>query len=62
MRDGYEVPAGVKLMEIDPRGRRANWTGIDNRGKTIAKAVTEAIALRGVSPVEKPESALQLAE
>jgi hypothetical protein len=42
-RDGSEVPAGVKLLEIDPRGRHAQWTGIDDRGRTIANAVMTAI-------------------
>lgn len=42
-RDGIDVPAGVKLIEIDPRGRRAQWTGIDDRGRVIAEATTEAI-------------------
>ena len=37
VRDGTEVPAGAKLLEVDARGRRANWTGIDGRGKVIAK-------------------------
>lgn len=45
VRDGTEVPAGAKLLEIDARGRRAHWTGIDGRGKVIAAAVTKAIAL-----------------
>jgi len=31
-----EVPEGVKLLEVDPRGAKANWTGIDSRGKIIA--------------------------
>lgn len=43
VRDGTEIPAGVKLLEIDPRGRKANWTGIDSRGQLIANAVGEAI-------------------
>ena len=47
-RDGSEVPAGVKLLEIDPRGRRAQWTGIDDRGRAIAKAALSAIQ-RGIS-------------
>lgn len=42
-RDGITVPAGVKLVEIDPRQRRAEWTGIDNRGRTIARASLEAV-------------------
>ena len=46
VRDGTEVPAGVKVLEIDPRGRRASWSGIDPRSQLIAKAVTKAISLR----------------
>jgi hypothetical protein len=44
VRDGTEVPAGAKLLEIDSRGRRANWTGIDDRGRLIATAVADAIS------------------
>jgi hypothetical protein len=48
-RDDVDVPANVKLVEIDPRGRKAQWTGIDSRGSTIAEATTCAIvALRRV--------------
>lgn len=43
-RDGSEVPSGVKLLEIDPRGRLAQWTGIDERGRAIAKATSNAIS------------------
>ncbi len=46
VRDGTEVPAGVKLLEIDPRGRRACWTGIDGRGASIAQATMAAIAMK----------------
>jgi hypothetical protein len=35
-RDGSEVPAYVKLVEIDPRGRHAQWTGTDDRSRTTA--------------------------
>lgn len=42
-RDGSEVPAGVKLLEIDPRGRHAQWTGTDERGRAIANATTAAV-------------------
>jgi xanthine dehydrogenase accessory factor len=45
VRDGTEVPAGVKLLEIDSRGRKAHWTGVDNRGQLIANAVAKAISL-----------------
>lgn len=44
VRDGTEVPADVKLLEIDPRGRRAQWTGIDERSRHIARATMAAIA------------------
>lgn len=42
-RDGTFAPGGVKLVEIDPRGRQACWTGTDERGRAIALAVVEAI-------------------
>lgn len=42
-RDGTLAPDGVKLVEIDRRGRQARWTGTDERGRAIAAAVVEAI-------------------
>jgi xanthine dehydrogenase accessory factor len=45
-RDGLQIPGGVKLLEIDPRGRAACWTGIDPRGDAIAKAVVRAVAIK----------------
>jgi len=47
VRDGLHVPAGVKLLEIDPRGREACWTGMDERGRAIARSVVAA-AQRGM--------------
>jgi xanthine dehydrogenase accessory factor len=49
VRDGTEVPAGVKLLEVDPRGRGASWIGTDNRGRTIATAVTKAVAIHNAN-------------
>ncbi|MEE3623999.1 hypothetical protein UCD39_08345 [Nitrospirillum sp. BR 11752] len=46
VRDGTEVPAGVKLLEVDPRIRGAVWAGIDDRAQTIAQAVGEALTPR----------------
>jgi hypothetical protein len=43
VRDGTEVPAGVKLLEIDPRGRNASWTGIETKARIIALSVVQAI-------------------
>ena len=45
VRDGTEVPARVKLLEVDPRGRHACWTGIDERGRAIAEATLKAVAI-----------------
>ncbi len=44
VRDGAEVPAGVKLLEIDPR-RHPSWTGVDERGRGVARATLNAIGL-----------------
>jgi hypothetical protein len=48
VRDGTEVPAGAKLLEIDPRGRGAVWKGIDARAQRIARGVAQAIASRRI--------------
>lgn len=60
VRDGTEVPAGVKLLEIDSRGRKAVWTGIDSRGQTIASAVTKAVADHKIVAAEKSRNMLHL--
>ena len=56
VRDGGEVAAGVKLLEIDPRGRLAQWTGIDERGRAIAKATLTAVQrhMTGASQKAQP--------
>jgi hypothetical protein len=46
VRDGSKVPRGVKLIEVDPRGRNAQWTGIDERSRAIALATLKAIRLK----------------
>lgn len=46
VRDSTLVPAGVKLLEIDARGRYAKWTGIDERCRAIAEATMKAIRVR----------------
>jgi hypothetical protein len=45
-RDGAFAPFGVKLIEIDPRGRAASWTGSDQRGRAIADGTIKAIRNR----------------
>lgn len=56
VRDGTEVPSGVKLLELDPRGRLASWTGLDARALIIAKAVTRALSFRTAKPAAKGAS------
>ena len=60
VRDGTEVPSGVKLLEIDSRGRQASWTGIDSRGQLIANAVAEAISRDAASLPERAGERLHL--
>lgn len=59
-RDGMEVAAGVKLLEIDTRGRRASWTGIDRRAHMIAAASVRAIALHKASAARQRSHTLHL--
>lgn len=58
VRDGTEVPAGVKLLEVDPRGRLARWTGTDGRACAIAGAVAKAVALHRATIEATPHPAL----
>lgn len=43
-RDGVSIRGRSKLIEIDPRGRNAQWTGMDARGQAIAEATATAVA------------------
>jgi xanthine dehydrogenase accessory factor len=54
VRDGLRVPANVKLLEIDPRGRSASWTGIDARSRAIAEAVVKAIRIKQAELTASP--------
>lgn len=42
-RDDTDVPARVKLIEIDARGRRAQWVGMDARGRLLADVTAQAL-------------------
>jgi xanthine dehydrogenase accessory factor len=54
VRDSTAVTVGVKLLEIDVRGRDARWTGIDERGRAIADATVKAIRLHA-APLLTPQ-------
>lgn len=45
-RDDCDIPAGVKIAEIDPRGRACRWSGMDERCETIAQAVMRGTRLK----------------
>ena len=51
VRDGCDVAAGVALAEIDPRGRHAQWTGIDAQGQALAQATLAAIRLHAADRI-----------
>lgn len=59
-RDGCEVPRGVKLLEIDCRGRHAQWSGMDDRGRTIAAAVMRAVNADAVAAQPAPRATAAL--
>jgi hypothetical protein len=42
-RDSAFAPAGVKLLEIDPRSRAEGWKDKDERGRLIAAATLKAV-------------------
>lgn len=43
VRDDTDVPAGAKLIEIDPHSRwQAHWTGIDERSRAVAETTARA--------------------
>jgi hypothetical protein len=63
VRDGSRVPARVKLLEVDPRDRRGQWTGIDDRSRSIAIATLKAIRLKqGLPTLTNPRSVSAPAE
>lgn len=51
VRDGTEVPEQVKLLEIDPRGRAAQWSGLDIRALRLAEATCAALDRHRARPM-----------
>ena len=43
---GIEVPAGLKIADVDPRGERENCFTISDKARTIGGSVLEAILTR----------------
>lgn len=59
VRPGSEVPSGMRLLEVDPRGAKAQCRGIPPRAAAIAAATLTA--LREVLDVPRPASQRELA-
>ena len=43
IRPGLEVPAGMKIADVDPRASIENCTTVSDKARAIAGAVLEAI-------------------
>ncbi len=43
VHDGADVPAGSKLLEVDPRGDCGQWAGIPPRAARIAEVTLQAV-------------------
>jgi xanthine dehydrogenase accessory factor len=57
-RDGVFAPQDAKLIEIDPRGRDACWSGVDAYGRAIGAATVQAL-LAAVTRFDESLSDLQ---
>jgi xanthine dehydrogenase accessory factor len=57
-RDSAFAPAGVKLLEIDTRGRAEGCKGADERGRMIAAATLKAVKLEAARRETMADAAL----
>ena len=55
IRDGFTVPIGMKIAEIDPRKeQKKNCFTISDKARCIAGSVLEILLSEGVMPYEAP--------
>ena len=47
IRNGYQAPAGLKVADVDPRGRREHCFTISDKAMAIAGGVLEAVLMLG---------------
>ena len=47
LRGGCSVPAGMKLADVDPRGRREHCFTISDKARSVAGGVLEALIMLG---------------
>ena len=51
LRDGYKVPEGMKIADIDPRReQKKNCNTISDKARCIAGSVVEVLLANGVLP------------
>lgn len=58
VRDGQAVAAGTTLLEIDPRGRHAQWSGIDDGNRAVARALMRTLETPLIRDVAAPVHAV----
>lgn len=49
LREGFEVPAGLKMADVDPR-RDTEWNSVSDKARAVAGGVLEALLAMGVKP------------
>ncbi len=50
IRPGFEVWAGLKIADVDPRGREENCATVSDKARALGGAVLEALLARGITP------------
>ena len=56
IRDGFTVPKGMKIADIDPRKeQKKNCFTISDKARCIAGSVVEILLSEGVMPYEAPD-------
>ena len=57
IREGYEVPGGMKIADIDPRKeQKKNCFSISDKARCIAGSVVEILLNQGVLPEKTGEN------
>jgi xanthine dehydrogenase accessory factor len=54
IRPGFEVTAGMKIADVDPRLRRENCYSISDKSRAIAGGLLEALLAAGILPTNDP--------
>lgn len=49
LREGFDVPQGLKMADVDPR-RDTQWRSVSDKARAVAGGVLEALLVLGVKP------------